>query len=150
MMAFVQEMQQALSDRFGDSLCVSVTDFAARGNVLDIAASEGTIEALALVMDDRSCTLEAISGVDWPAEGVIEVVYDFNRLVDGGRMTVRVRLPRARPEIPTIFTVFGGADWHEREAHEMFGIVFLGHRNLSPLLLPEEATFHPLRKDFSS
>ena len=88
--------------------------------------------------------------MDWIAEGVLEAVYDFNRLVDGGRVTVRVRVPRDNPDIPTISKVFGGADWHEREAHDLFGIVFSGHPNLTPLLLPEEATFHPLRKDFSA
>jgi NADH-quinone oxidoreductase subunit C len=44
--------------------------------------------------------------------------------------------------------VFPGANWHERETHDFFGIVFLGHPDLSPLLLPEDADFHPLRKDF--
>jgi NADH-quinone oxidoreductase subunit C len=51
--------------------------------------------------------------------------------------------------VPSISEVFPGANWHERETHEFFGIRFLGHPNLSPLLLPEDATYHPLRKDFA-
>jgi NADH-quinone oxidoreductase subunit C len=70
--------------------------------------------------------------------------------VDGGRIVIRVRVSRENPELPSISKIFGGANWHEREAHDMFGFVFSGHPDLSPLLLPEDATFHPLRKDFSA
>ena len=50
--------------------------------------------------------------------------------------------------VPSIVDVFAGADWHEREAHEMFGIVFDGHPNLEHIYLPTEFEGHPLRKDF--
>ena len=50
--------------------------------------------------------------------------------------------------VPTITDVFDGADWHEREAHEMFGIHFEGHPNLAHIYLPTEFEGHPLRKDF--
>ncbi len=82
---------------------------------------------------------------------LLEVVYDYN--YTGGelcRVVVRCRLERANPEIPTISNVFAGADWHERETHDFFGIKFLGHPDLSPLLLPEDADFHPLLKDFEA
>jgi NADH-quinone oxidoreductase subunit C len=61
---------------------------------------------------------------------------------------VRTRLPRANAELPTILHVFPGANWHERETHDFFGIRFLGHPNLTPFLLPEDSNFHPLRKDY--
>ena len=50
--------------------------------------------------------------------------------------------------VDTIRDVFPGADWHERETHEMFGISFRGHPTLHPLYLPTEFEGHPLRKDF--
>jgi NADH-quinone oxidoreductase subunit C len=79
----------------------------------------------------------------------LEVVYDYNR-TDGElcRVVVRCRLERSKPEIPTICQLIPGANWHERETHDFFGIKFLGHPDLSPLLLPEDADFHPLLKDF--
>jgi NADH-quinone oxidoreductase subunit C len=61
---------------------------------------------------------------------------------------IRSRIARENPEFPTISTVFPGAEWHERETHDFFGIHFSGHPNLTPFLLPEDATYHPLRKDF--
>jgi len=81
----------------------------------------------------------------------LEVVYDYNR-TDGElcRVVIRCRLDRDEPEISTISGIIPGADWHERETHDFFGIVFTGHPDLSPLLLPEDADFHPLRKDFKA
>ncbi len=54
----------------------------------------------------------------------------------------------APASVPSIIDVFAGANWHEREAHEMFGIVFDGHPNLEHIYLPSEFEGHPLRKDF--
>jgi len=52
--------------------------------------------------------------------------------------------------LPTISSVHPGANWHERETHDFFGVQFTGHPDMSPLLLPEDADFHPLRKDFGA
>ncbi|MEV4758721.1 NADH-quinone oxidoreductase subunit C [Micromonospora sp. NPDC049559] len=61
---------------------------------------------------------------------------------------VRTRLPREAARVPSVVDIFPGADWHERETHEMFGIDFTGHPGLRPLLLPPEFEGHPLRKEF--
>ena len=65
-------------------------------------------------------------------------------------MVIRSRIDRNNPEIPTISHIYQGANWHERETHDFFGIIFSGHPNLEPLLLPEDADFHPLLKDFKA
>ena len=78
----------------------------------------------------------------------LEVVYDFNCMEELCRVVIRSRVPRDNPEIQTISEVFPGANWHERETHDFFGIRFIGHPSLIPLLLPEDADFHPLLKDF--
>jgi NADH-quinone oxidoreductase subunit C len=81
----------------------------------------------------------------------MEVVYDYTHTGrELCRVVVRCRIARDNPELPTISRVFPGADWHEREAHDFFGIRFAGHPDLSPLLLPEDADFHPLLKDFQA
>jgi NADH-quinone oxidoreductase subunit C len=125
-------------------------DFGKRGCHLEITALKDDIEAVAAVVDRLGFALEAISGIDWLAEGAMELVYDFNKMADGGRVAIRVRVSREKPELPSISGIYGGANWHEREAHDMYGIVFSGHPNLTPLLLPEDSTIHPLRKDFSA
>lgn len=81
---------------------------------------------------------------------VMEVVYDFAHYQENCRVVVRTRISRETPELPTISSVYQGANWHERETHDFYGIRFTGHPDLSPLLLPEDADFHPLRKDFKA
>jgi NADH-quinone oxidoreductase subunit C len=61
-------------------------------------------------------------------------------------LLLRTAIPRAAPTLASITPLFAGADWHERETAEMYGITFDGHPNPAPLLLPD-AAFHPLRKD---
>ncbi len=81
-------------------------------------------------------------------EDALEAVYDFNHYEALCRVTIRTRVPRSKPEVPTISQVYPGANWHERETHDFFGITFVGHPYLEPLLLPEDADYHPLLKDF--
>ena len=61
---------------------------------------------------------------------------------------VRTLVPRDKAVLPTLSEVYAGANWHERETFEMFGISFEGHPNLITLLLPDEFEGHPLRKEF--
>jgi len=63
-------------------------------------------------------------------------------------LLLRTRVPREDPRLPTLTGVFRGANWHERETFEMFGIVFDGHPLLVPLLLPDGFEGNPLRKEF--
>ena len=85
-----------------------------------------------------------------PQEDELEVVYDFNLYAARHRVCPRVRTPRSNPQIHTIAEIYPIAHWHEREIHEFFGIVFIGHPYLIPLLLPEDAEYHPLLKDYSA
>ncbi|WP_246486739.1 NADH-quinone oxidoreductase subunit C [Kribbella qitaiheensis] len=63
-------------------------------------------------------------------------------------LMVRTLIPRATPQLASLADVYAGANWHERETAEMFGITFDGHPNLIPLLLPDGFEGHPLRKEF--
>ena len=86
-------------------------------------------------------------GVDRPDEDKLEV---FDHVEDVGRgvqVTVKCDVPRSNPRVPTGTTVYPGADWHEREAWELFGIVFIGHPRLRRLLLADWQEGFPMRKD---
>lgn len=126
------------------------TSHAARGSDAEVTVAPSRVVEAVQLLDAAGFMLEAVTGVDWLAEQQMEVVYDFTLVSTGERMAVRSRVPRAQPEVPTISHIYPGADWHEREAHDFFGIVFTGHPNLQPLLLPEDADYHPLRKDFGA
>jgi NADH-quinone oxidoreductase subunit C len=127
---------------------IQATSHAARGYDLDVTVSPAEVVAAATLLDRHGFALDAVTGVDWLAQSQMEVVYDYYHPTESLRVVVRTRVPRATPELPTIATVFPGANWHERETHDFFGIRFAGHPNLKPFLLPEDAEFHPLRKDY--
>jgi NADH-quinone oxidoreductase subunit C len=124
-------------------------DYAAKGYHCEATVSPDQVVAVAEALDKEGLSLDTITGVDWMAEGQMEVVYDYFHPAKALRVVVRTRIPRDNPEIATIHKVFPGANWHERETHDFFGIRFLGHPNLMPFLLPEDADFHPLRKDYA-
>ncbi|MCB9892201.1 MAG: NADH-quinone oxidoreductase subunit C [Planctomycetes bacterium] len=80
----------------------------------------------------------------------MRVAYTFNRIASPDRHLVLVDLPPEIPgaELPSIASIYPAADWHEREAYDMYGVRFTGHPNLERILLPEDADFHALLKDF--
>lgn len=123
-------------------------DFAVKGYHLEASIAPDQVVAAAQEMDKAGFALDTITGVDWMAENQMELVYDFYHPTQGDRAVLRSRVPREQAEIATISQVFQGANWHERETHDFFGIRFIGHPDLTPFLLPEDATYHPLRKDF--
>jgi NADH-quinone oxidoreductase subunit C len=86
-------------------------------------------------------------GVDLPEEDKFEVFDHVEDLVRNVQVTVKCDVPRSNPRLPTATTVFGGADWHERETWELFGIVFVGHPRLRRLLLADWQEGFPMRKD---
>lgn len=91
--------------------------------------------------------MRSLSGVDWQDEG-LEVVYHLWSFTNRHALTVKTRVTYDDPNVPSVTSLYPAADWHEREARDMFGINFEGHPNLVPLLLPEDMTDHfPLRKD---
>ena len=97
------------------------------------------------VVNEKGFFIEDVSGVD-TSEGFM-VVYHFDHFTAQGRIAFRVLIPHDKPEVPTISGIFSGADWHERECHDFYGVTFTDHPNMTPLLLPDDADFHPLIKE---
>lgn len=101
-----------------------------------------------------------LSAIDWsndravgdPAEEPVAERYEvLSRIADvteGDAVILSTDLPKDAPRLPTLVGVYGGANWHERETAEMFGIVFEGHPNTAHLYLPDGFEGHPLRKTF--
>jgi len=114
------------------------------------AAEAAAVSAADATDTSQVAPLEAPVQESIPQEDELEVVYDFNLYAARHRVCLRVRTPRSNPQIHTIAEIYPIAHWHEREIHEFFGIVFIGHPYLIPLLLPEDAEYHPLLKDYSA
>lgn len=127
---------------------VRKTEFAKVGYDLDAFVEPKRIEEAAKLLDEEGFAIDMVSAVDWPDAGEFELVYDFMHFHAGTRVCVRSRIPRDRPEIATLSHIFPGANWHERETAEFYGIQFTGHPNPIHLLLPEDFEGYPLRKDY--
>jgi NADH-quinone oxidoreductase subunit C len=115
------------------------------GYDLDYFVAPGDLPDAARKLDQADFFLEDISCVDMQ-EG-FQIVYHFDRFDQPGRVGLRVMLDRETPEIPSIHDIYPGANWHERECFDFFGIIFTGHPNLLPLLLdPDHQGPPPLIK----
>ncbi|MEO6712009.1 MAG: NADH-quinone oxidoreductase subunit C [Mycobacteriales bacterium] len=88
-----------------------------------------------------------LTGVD-EADNGYGVVTHLYSPIHGHHVLIRTVVPNDDPHLPSLSGVFAGANWHERETWEMFGVVFDGHPNLVKLLLSDEFEGHPLRKEF--
>ena len=82
------------------------------------------------------------------AEHRFGLVYCLADTITARRLTLRVYLDEPHLEVDSAVSIWEGANWLEREVYDMFGIVFRGHPDLRRILLPEEFTAYPLRKDY--
>ncbi len=128
------------------------SDHAAKGFHHRHTASAERVPAIARAFADAGYQLEMLTCEDRRGDlKAMRVVYTFNRFGGGvDRHAVVVDLPPEIPgaSAPSITSVYTAADWFEREAYDMYGVVFTSHPNLKRILLPEDADFHALLKDF--
>lgn len=92
--------------------------------------------------------LTNLTAVDYPDESKFEVVYNINSTGHGYSIMVKTGVNREKPVVPSVFPIWGGAIWQEREVYDLLGIVFTGHPDLKRILTHEGFEGHPLRKDY--
>lgn len=92
--------------------------------------------------------LANLSGVDYVADDQMAVVYDLWSFDLHHTFAVKVFCPRDHPHVPTVVDLWAAADWNEREAYDMYGIVFDGHPDLRRILCADDWEGYPLRKDY--
>jgi NADH-quinone oxidoreductase subunit C len=92
--------------------------------------------------------LECITGVDYPDDKKIAVVYHLYSYSKKHRIVLKAFLDREDPAIPTLVNVWSCANWQERECFDLLGVIFEGHPDLRRLLLPDDWEGYPLRKDY--
>lgn len=96
--------------------------------------------------------LAEITGIDYlhypNARDRYGVVYGLTSTTSGERLWVKVMLNDPSPAVASVYSLWKGADWMEREVYDMFGVHFHGHPDLRRILLPEEFAAFPLRKDY--
>jgi len=90
--------------------------------------------------------LANVTSVDYGEE--FELVYHLYSIPENHKICIKTRTPRNSAQVNSLYGIWPTADWQEREVYDLMGITFKGHPNLVRVLLPDDFTGHPLRKDF--
>ena len=116
---------------------------------LEVAPAKITSVCGFLKYDQQFVRLSTVTAVDrWPTEPRFELVYHLHSVERNERVRVKSRVSGEQPSIDSVTGVWRGANWYEREVFDLFGIQFVGHPNLTRILMPEDWEGHPLRKDY--
>ncbi len=140
------EQVRRLRARFGDAVGEAYLDrqqaivFVARDRLLEVCDHLKTAERFDFLTD--------LTAVDrYADEKRFEVIYNLYSFPRNERLRLKVRLAE-QETLPSVTSIWGVANWLEREVYDMFGIVFTAHPNLKRILLPDGWKGHPLRKDY--
>jgi NADH-quinone oxidoreductase subunit C len=142
------ELEAHITSKLGDK----VLDRRVAVGELTLTVPVGDIgEVLNFLRDDPVCRFEVlidICGVDWPSRALrFDVVYHLLSPRKNQRVRLKVHTDEETP-VPSVIDVFPAANWYEREAYDMYGILFSGHPDLRRLLTDYGFQGYPLRKDF--
>jgi len=127
---------------------VEVTEF--RGDTTVVLSPSALLRVAECMRSELSFDLIIdVLGVDmYRPDKRYEVVYVLYSISRKAYLQLKIRIDEEHPEVPSVTSIWPGANWHEREVYDMFGITFTGHPDLRRLYMPEEFEYHPLRKDF--
>ncbi len=141
-----KEIFDTLREKFGDR--IGDADLEGREPSLKIV-TEAIADVCLFLRDEPALKfniLLCVSGVDYKTN--LGVVYHMTSIEHKHVICLKVEIDREDPKVPTLTGVWPTADWHEREAFDLFGIKFLDHPNLTRILCAEDWVGHPLRKDY--
>jgi NADH-quinone oxidoreductase subunit C len=142
---------EKLQEKFASEILASHQE---KGELTAIVRKDRIHDLLKLLKDDPELSFEIlmdVCGVDYLKLGEtprFEVVYHLYSVSKNHRLRLRVKVPEEDMTIASATDLWKSADWHEREAYDMFGFQFTGHPNLKRILLFEGFEGHPLRKDY--
>lgn len=130
---------------------VAVSDF--RGQVAVTLRKNRIMDIARYLHDDPDLYFDYlidICGVDYlgKKDKRFEVVYQLYSIKHRQALRLKVEVPAEDPTIDSVVPLWNGANWHEREAFDLYGIIFNGHPDLRRILMPEDWEGHPLRKDY--
>jgi NADH-quinone oxidoreductase subunit C len=143
----MQALLDQLQQKFGDAI-LETSSF--HGDETAVVSKDRLIEICKHLKTEAQMNfLMDVCGVDFPERKErFEVVYHFYSLATRKRLRIKVRVTEADPRVPSVIDIWKSADWFEREAFDLFGIIFEGHPYLRRLLTYDEFEGHALRKDY--
>jgi len=115
---------------------------------LEIGADWIVPACMFLKEQQKFTRLSTVTGVDrYPSEPRFELVYHLHSVERNERVRLKCRVSGEEPEIDSVTSVWGAANWYEREVFDLFGVRFRNHPELRRIMLPDDWEGHPLRKD---
>ncbi|MBC8412715.1 MAG: NADH-quinone oxidoreductase subunit C [Nitrospira sp.] len=143
------EIVARLREKFGSEI---LQDTQFRDQVFVSVKKDRILDICKFLHDDPDTNMDFLAdlcGVDYPDnEFRFEVIYNMYSMQHHHRLIVKGMVPENDIVIDSVESIWSTADWHEREACDMFGIVFAGHPDLRRILMPEDWEGYPLRKDY--
>lgn len=144
------DIKAQLITKFGEGIILSENSTFVQPQIT--VASDRLVEVCIFLRDTNALyfdTLSCLSGLDNGVEkSTMEIIYHLYSIPYNHSLVLKVETPRENSEVPSVSKVWRTADWHEREAYDMFGIKFSGHPDLRRILLPADWEGFPLRKDY--
>jgi NADH-quinone oxidoreductase subunit C len=145
-----KEIAEKIKATFPDQV-VDVAEF--RDQISVIVKRDQIIPILKYLHDEPLLSLDHLqdlTAVDYKGKKDIrfEVVYNLYSIKYRHKIRIRAQVPDSDTKINSVVPIWAGANWHERECYDMFGIVFTGHPDLRRILMPEDWEGNPLRKDY--
>jgi NADH-quinone oxidoreductase subunit C len=114
-----------------------------------VVPAESLLDVCRLLKDDGELQLNTLTNLSCVDEGEnLTMVYHLFSYQLRHYAVLKVRTPRTAPEIPSVQPIWTGAGWFEREAFDLMGIAFTGHKDLRRIMMPDDWVGHPLRKDY--
>ncbi len=148
-----EELSLALAEQgigFDQAIEKVVVD---RGEITFHIKRDHISRVLRTLRDDPGLRFElsqGVTGVHYPNDSgrELHVLYHLLSVTHNRRIRLEVSLPEADPHIASTVDIYPAHDWHEREAWDMFGVIFDGHPALTRILMPDDWVGHPQRKDY--
>ncbi|MBI5051094.1 MAG: NADH-quinone oxidoreductase subunit C [Nitrospirae bacterium] len=143
------QIAEKIKEKFPGEV-VEITQF--REQVSITVKRDNILNICRYIHDDADICMDYLSdlcGVDYPGRRPrFEVVYNLYSLKHCHRVRLKALVPEDDSSIDSVVSVWAGTNWHEREACDMYGIIFKGHPDLRRILMPEDWEGFPLRKDY--
>ena len=140
---------EKLKATFGEQAIVA-SEF--RGELTIVVPKDRIVEVCRFLKEDPELNfnlLADVCGIDMnTSEKRFGVIYNLFSMKNRFRIRLKTFVEEENPKVPSVTSLWGTANWHERETYDMFGIVFEGHPDLRRVYMPEDFEHYPLRKDF--
>ncbi len=145
-----EEIYKTLVNKFGESVLSFDTELVGDTSIHIASTAIADVcqflaETDTLLFDSLMC----LSGLDLSTKDEeFSVVYHLHSIRHRHNVVLKASVPKTDAHLPTVSHIWKTADWHEREAYDLYGIFFEGHTDLRRILLPDDWEGYPLRKDY--